>query len=149
MRFWQWLDDIRSKARLADKSVRAYCWYDNAENTQMRRISVESVELAAAVQAFITSDEWVDMQRVFNAGWVTGGSTGLKKIAPLAGFTWDVADPGGGVSMLHHARATEAGPPTRDAARRWLLDYNRGDVEATLAIREWLAGPAQAVPLVP
>ena len=146
--FWRWLDEIRTKARLADRTVRAYCWYENAENTQMRRISAESTELAAAVQHFIASDEWIDMQKVFNAGWVTGGSTGLKKVAPLAGFDWDVADPGGGVSMLYHALATEAEPPERESARRWLLDYNRGDVEATLAVREWLAGPAQAVPLV-
>ena len=57
-------------------------------------------------------------------------------VAPLAGYEWPVDDPGGGLSMVRHAEATAAEPDPE--ARAWLLDYNRGDVEATLAIREWL-----------
>jgi predicted RecB family nuclease len=114
----------------------------------MRRITAPDERLAAEVKAFIDSDAWVDMQKVFKAGWTTGGSTGLKKIAPLAGFAWDVADPGGGVSMLYHSWATHPDHPDQAAARSWLLDYNRGDVEATLAIRDWLDGVGAEIPVI-
>jgi len=138
--FWNWLTDVRRRAAAAGHTVKAYCWHENAENTQMLRITAADADLAAEVKAFIESPDWVDMLQVFRAGWTTGGSTGLKKIAPLAGFEWEVDDPGGGVSMLYHARATDPDHPEQTEARQWLLDYNRGDVEATLAIREWLDG---------
>ena len=80
------------------------------------------------------------MNQIFKESWITGGSTGLKAIAPLAGHTWPVEDPSGGLSMVKHVEATTLGAadPFGQAARQWLLDYNRGDVEATLRIREWL-----------
>jgi predicted RecB family nuclease len=138
--FWTWLTDVRQRAAAAGHTVKAYCWHENAENTQMLRITTANADLAAEVKSFITSPDWVDMLQVFRSGWTTGGSAGLKRIAPLAGFEWDVEDPGGGISMLHHASATDPDHDGQAGARQWLLDYNRGDVEATLAIREWLDG---------
>ena len=138
--FWKWLNDLLADAAAAGVSVNAYCWYSSAENTQMRRIAAADPELAASVAEFIASPQWIDMEQVFKGSWITGGSRSLKAIAPLAGHTWEVDDPGGGLSMVRHVEATtlEAENPAREEARRWLLAYNRGDVEATRQIREWL-----------
>jgi len=139
-RFWDWMTDLLARARVGGVSVNAYCWYSSAENTQMRRIAAADPALADEVAAFIASPQWIDLEQVFRESWITGGSRSLKVVAPLAGHTWPVDDPGGGLSMVRRAEATnpESDGPARDAARRWLLDYNRGDVEATLRIREWL-----------
>lgn len=137
---WDWLKELRALATKSRVSLTAYCWYSSAENTQMRRIAAEDPVLAQEVAEFIGSEHWVDLERVFKEMWITGGSRSLKSIAPLAGHSWAVDDPGGGLSMVRHVEATnhELDRDARDEAREWLLAYNRGDVEATLRIREWL-----------
>ncbi|MCP3976870.1 MAG: TM0106 family RecB-like putative nuclease [bacterium] len=146
--FWNWLREVRTTADDAGYTVAAFCWHENAENTQMMRLTAANDNLRAQVKEFIASEQWTDMRKVFEAGWVTGGSTGLKTIAPLAGFEWEVDDPGGGISMLYHAQAIDVADPESTSARQWLLDYNRGDVEATLAIRDWLETHGASFPEV-
>jgi predicted RecB family nuclease len=53
--------------------------------------------------------------------------------------------------MVRYEEATDpyAASEERDATRRWLLDYNRGDVEATLRIRDWLDTEGADFPAVP
>ena len=99
------------------------------------------------VESFIASDEWVDMLQVFDSQLMTGGPSGLKVIAPLVGFAWQVDDPGGAGSMLRYDQAVGAGSADeRQEARAWLLEYNRGDVLATRAIRDWME--AETIPSV-
>ena len=94
------------------------------------------------VEDFIASDEWVDLLKVFRSHLVTGNPVKLKVTAPLSGFSWDVDEPGGDESMVRHDQAVEGS----QAARDWLLTYNRNDVEATQALRDWLQEKAATFP---
>jgi predicted RecB family nuclease len=146
--FWRWLMDLRSATHANGLTFAAYCYNAPAENTYLRRLGL-SAELEEEIEAFIASDEWVDILRVFDSQLITGGSSGLKVTAPLAGFSWPVDDPGGGESMVMHdvavAGATES---ERGAARTWLLSYNEADVSATLALREWMTRESATIPAI-
>ena len=149
-RFWAWLTGLRRDAAAAGLVFRAYCYNAAAENTQLRRIAA-AAGLADEVDAFIGSGQWVDLLRVFGSQLITGGPAGLKNVAALSGFTWEVEDPGGGTAMLRYDQATGsrgAGPGESDAAREWLLTYNRNDCEATRSLREWLDHTASDCPPV-
>lgn len=143
IRFWTWLSQLRAAAAAAGLVFRAYCYNAAAENTQLRRLG-EQAGVAAAVAAFTGGDDWVDLLRVFDRQLITGASVGLKRVAVLAGYSWEVDDPGGAISMAYYDRAV--GGDT--AAREWLLAYNRGDTEATAALREWLGHAATGCPSV-
>lgn len=144
--FWAWLTGLRNEVAGAGLSFRAYCYNAAAENGQLRRIAAH-LGLGAEVGEFITSPEWIDLLKVFGSQLVTGGSIGLKDAARLAGFRWTVQDPGGANALVRYDAATGEGD-TAAAARRWLLDYNRCDVEATLALRDWLDLRASDCPAV-
>jgi predicted RecB family nuclease len=134
LRFWRWLTDIRQRCRENGWTFAAYCYNAGAENTYLRRLAIAQASVAEEIESFIDSDEWVDLLREWDSQLITGSSSGLKTTAPLAGFQWDVDDADGGDSMLKHDLAAGGNNDGRD----WLLAYNRGDVEATLAIREWM-----------
>jgi predicted RecB family nuclease len=156
-RFWAWLTGLRRDAAAARLAFRAYCYNAAAENTQMLRMAA-ATGLAEEVAAFTASGQWVDLLRVFEAQLITGAPAGLKHVAALCGFTWEVEEPGGGEAMIRYDQATGrggAGGPgaagtagESGTAREWLLTYNRNDVEATRALRDWLDRDASGCPPV-
>jgi predicted RecB family nuclease len=114
----------------------------------MRRIAA-AAGFQDPVTAFTQSPEWVDLYRVFTTQLITGASAGLKDVAALCGYTWQADDPGGGQAMIRYDEAVSAaGRQAARAARDWLLTYNRGDVEATRVLREWLDHKATGCPPV-
>lgn len=146
--FWEWLSRLRQTCRIRGLSFRAYCYNSGAETGQMSRIST-GTDLAGPVGDFTNSAEWVDLLPVFGSQLITGSGIGLKEVAPLAGFSWEVDDPGGAESMVKYEEAVAEGDSVEiRAARNWLLTYNRNDVEATLAVREWLGRGADDPPSV-
>jgi predicted RecB family nuclease len=137
---------LRSDAHESGVSFAAYCWNASAENQYLRRLGVAG-DVLEHVEEFISSDEWIDLLRVWDRQLITGGSSSLKVVAPLVGVEWAVDDPGGGESMVRYDVAVEAPHHAeREAARRWLLDYNHGDVLATATIRSWLSARGGRVP---
>jgi predicted RecB family nuclease len=147
-RFWSWLRDQRAEAAHAGRSVRAYCYNKGAEGTQMRRIAAE-LGLEEEVEAFLESEDWIDLYAVFRDQLITGTTMGLKTVAKLAGFEWRGEDGGGGLAMVRYAEAVgDPDAEVRAAARRWILEYNEDDVRATAALREWLDTDARLLPSV-
>ncbi len=144
LEFWEWLTGLRKAVTSAGFTFRAYSYHTAAEFGQLKRIAAD-LGLGEEVAGLMASGEWIDLLKVFGSQLVTGGSIGLKEVAGLAGFRWSVADPGGEMAMVRYDEAAGSSPSAA-AARQWLLDYNRSDVEATLALREWLDSAASGCP---
>lgn len=145
LRFWRWFTAVRTAARDSGRSFRSYCYNASAENTYLHKLGL-AAGILDEITAFTRSETWIDMLRVVDTQLITGGGTGLKVIAPIAGFSWEVDEAGGGESMLRYDVAVGGDDATERAdARQWLLTYNRGDVEATLALRDWLESGAVAI----
>ena len=69
-------------------------------------------------------------------------SYSIKDLAKLAQFSWEVEMAGGANSLLKYKTAIDKSldQATRDEAIQWLDSYNRDDVRATFAVRNYLRG---------
>jgi len=144
--FWRWLSKLRHSAADAGLVFRAYCYNAAAENTQMRRIGPPRAWRTRSPPSPHLRSGWT-CSACSKTQLLTGSSSGLKHVARLSGFAWDVEDPDGGESMVHYDEAVDpADPRAARSARDWLLTYNRNDVEATRALREWLDVSAAGCP---
>jgi predicted RecB family nuclease len=147
--FWGWFMELRTEAARQDASFRAYCYSQGAENGQLRRLAARC-GLEDEVEAFIGSEQWVDLLPIMRDHLITGlPSMGLKTVAPLAGFSWRGDEVGGDLAMVRYLEAVaEEDPSLRSDARQWILDYNEDDVRATATLREWLDQDADLLPSI-
>lgn len=145
--FWQWLTEVRARARVLGLTFRAYCYNELAENRWLlsstdRFAGARDVPARREVQAFIDSDAWVDLFRIVSDTFLCARGKGLKTIAPVAGFHWRDPEASGENSMRWYRDAVGFDGPAPDLAqRRRLLEYNEDDVKATRALRTWMSSP--------
>lgn len=152
--FWQWLTAERRAARESGKTFAAYCYSQQAENRWLlgsadRFGDVDGIPTRTEVEEFIGSTEWVDIYEAVGSNFICPQGKGLKRIAPVAGFSWRDDEAGGAASMDWYRNAVGlGGTPVDESQRTRLLEYNEDDVRATKVLREWMDSPAaQSIPL--
>jgi predicted RecB family nuclease len=106
---------------------------------------VPGLPSAAALDAVLGA-QLVDMHQVVTSQIQTAGPAGLKVVAGAAGFRWRDEDPSGEASMAWYEDAIQRDGPLAAPARERLFAYNEDDCRATRALRDWLEGPARALP---
>ena len=138
---WAHLGQLQDAAVADGHTFAVYC-YSSAEERELRRIARMSGDPAfeAEIEAFVRSPQLVDLYKVTKRSIITGGSLGLKTVAPLAGFHWRDTEAGGEQSMVWYRGAlTDPDETTRTKNRERILRYNEDDVRATAALRDWLS----------
>lgn len=158
---WAWLTDRRAAALAAGQTFAAYCYGGSGENGWMRDISDRwggvmtdsgRVPTLEEVDAFIRSDQWIDVFEYVGFALVPTDRTGLKAVAPFAGFHWTKEGMNGERSLVYYMRARGVEGETAEQqqeARAILLEYNRDDCLATAAVRQWLTDGVPGLPALP
>lgn len=152
--FWTWLMAARAEAAEQGRTFAAYCYSEAAENRWLlasarRFAGMAGIPATEQVREFIDSEQWVDVYAAVGAAFLCPLGKGLKKVAPVAGFSWRDPEAGGEASMGWYRVAVgmDGGVPDM-VQRQRLLDYNADDVWATKILREWMDSPAvREVPL--
>ncbi|MBB5913719.1 putative RecB family nuclease [Nocardia transvalensis] len=142
--FWVWLMGVRAEAHAAGRSFAAYCYSRTAEDKWLyesarRFAGMPGVPTEDQIRDFVDGPDWVDMFQAVSEQFICPNGKGLKKIAPVAGFSWRDPEAGGEASMSWYRQAVGYDGECDLTQRTRLLEYNEDDVRATLALREWMA----------
>ncbi|MFF7938239.1 TM0106 family RecB-like putative nuclease [Nocardia gamkensis] len=142
--FWTWLMTVRADAAATGRTFAAYCYSRTAEDKWLyesaRRFAGRpGVPTVEQVRAFVDGPQWVDMFQAVSDQFICPNGKGLKKIAPVAGFSWRDPEASGEASMSWYRLAVGYDGAAPDQTQRTrLLEYNEDDVRATQVLREWM-----------
>ena len=136
--FWTWMTNVPCGLhRRGAPTFRAYC-YSAAENGFLELGLWAGV--IEEIEAFLASDDWVDMLTVFDGRNSSLGAPCASRWSlrsPVSPGTWRIRaarrpyDP-----PRHGDRRVVGGRP--GPRSRMAVPPHRGDVEATRAVREWM-----------
>jgi predicted RecB family nuclease len=140
---WEVLNDEVKKAKAAGKTIGIF-HYSKHERSwfkkfAVRHAAVPGVPSLPEVEKFM-DEYFVDLLEHSKLVAFKATGYGIKKLAPLAKFDWQVDDPGGALSLLKYREAIDEKltEEERKTHREWLRSYNIDDVKATFAVREYL-----------
>jgi predicted RecB family nuclease len=149
--FWAWFSELRRRCEQQGRTVAAYCFWAQAEDGAMNRAVVTPRDAGPTLEDLkifrnASPAVWIDLHELAKRQIQTEGPLGLKQLAGMAGFQWRDANPSGEASMLWYEVATNDDSVTATDSRQRILEYNEDDCRATKALRDWLNGPARALP---
>jgi predicted RecB family nuclease len=139
---WNKLQEEIQKAESAGETIKIfhyspheYSWWKKFANRFTGRPGVPTLNELEIFKA----DYLVDLYPLAQKVAFPTKSYSIKDLAPLAGFEWSVEMAGGANSLLKYKLAiSKNDDATRQQARDWLDAYNRDDVKATFAVRNYL-----------
>lgn len=142
---WQRLEEEVAKAEAAGKSVGIFhfgaheqIWWRKFANIHALKPGTPTLD---RVETFM-SKYLINLLPIARQVALPVSGYSIKTLAPLAGFNWEVDSAGGDNSIVVYQRAisSKSSPQEKADAVKWLRDYNRDDVKATFAVREYLRG---------
>jgi predicted RecB family nuclease len=142
-KMWNRLQSEVQKAEESGKSIKIYhysfhevMWWNKFATRYKGKAGVPSQD---EVDRFISS-YFVDLRPYAEKWSFPLMSYSIKDLAPFAGFEWSVDMAGGANSLFKYKLAIDpkAKPADREEAITWLDSYNRDDVRATFAVRNYI-----------
>lgn len=140
---WEILKSRVEEAKTVGKSIGIF-HYGSHEVTWWRRFARENegspgVPSPDEVESFV-KNYFINLLPIAQKVAFRSSGYSIKDLAPLAGFSWQVSDPGGALSLLKYKAAIseDVHASERKEAQDWLRSYNADDVRATLAVRQYL-----------
>lgn len=142
---WSRLESEVASAQAAGKSVGIF-HYGNHEQMWWRKFaefhgSKPGVPTLDFIEDFM-GKYFVNLLLIARKVILPATGYSIKTLAPLAGFNWEVSGAGGDNSLLMYQKAISQKSSDQEKAEaiRWLREYNRDDIKATFAVRDYLRG---------
>lgn len=141
---WAWCQKQVADAQAAGKSI-GFFHYSPHEIGWWRKFvdrhaSKPGVPTLEECEEFLDA-YWHDLRKTTIKFAFHAKSYSIKDIGPLSGFKYEVEDPGGDMATVKFLAAVDSSNPAEQKdAQDWLTTYNRGDVQTTMWIRNWLRG---------
>lgn len=135
-RFLAWLRAQSEAAVAAGQTLKVFHW------SHPERSKLISILGLAEVGDLVDPETGVfmDLEKVFKSNFISLHGSGIKKVAPIFGFSWRVDDPGGAISQTYLSRVRSSDDLDEvAAAKEWLLSYNEDDNAAMAAIRDGMS----------